>query len=80
MPYIHCNKNNTFVQSIVIGTLISLRLIEHKFYLEKSSVSPQTIESGSIAATGITDEIRSKAESNTLYCKGFEFISFQLAE
>ncbi|XP_078322184.1 uncharacterized protein LOC111110797 isoform X2 [Crassostrea virginica] len=32
---------------------------------EKSSVSSQTIESGSIAATGTTDEIRSKAEINT---------------
>nr|XP_022303118.1 uncharacterized protein LOC111110797 isoform X1 [Crassostrea virginica] len=36
---------------------------------EKSSVSPQTIESGSIVATGTTDEIRSKAESNTIYFK-----------
>nr|XP_022303119.1 uncharacterized protein LOC111110797 isoform X2 [Crassostrea virginica] len=32
---------------------------------EKSSVSPQTIESGSIVATGTTDEIRSKAEIKT---------------
>ncbi|XP_078321786.1 uncharacterized protein LOC144621807 [Crassostrea virginica] len=31
---------------------------------EKTSASPQTIESGSIAATGTPDEIRSKAGNN----------------
>lgn len=65
MSFIHCyKKTNIPVQPIVTETLIRLQLIEHKFNLGKSSVSPQTIESGSIAATGKPDGKRSKAGGN----------------